>query len=92
MALLEVEGLHTYYGSSHVLFGLGLDVNEGEVVVLLGRNGAGKTTTLKSIMGLIAFRSGSVRFRDDEIGGLPADAICRRGLGYVPEDCRIFKG
>ncbi len=92
MALLEVAGLHTYYGSSHVLFGLGLDVCEGEVVVLLGRNGAGKTTTLKSIMGLIAFRSGSVRFRDDEIGGLPADAICRRGLGYVPEDCRIFKG
>lgn len=92
MALLAVEGLHTYYGSSHILFGLGLEVHAGEVVVLLGRNGAGKTTTLKSIMGLVAFRSGSVRFRGDEIGGLPADAICRRGLGYVPEDCRIFRG
>ena len=90
--MLEVNGLQTYYGSSHVLFGVSLTVQEGEVVTLLGRNGAGKTTTLKSIMGLLQFRSGSVRFRDQNIGALPSDAICRLGLGYVPEDCRIFKG
>jgi branched-chain amino acid transport system ATP-binding protein len=90
--LLAVDGLQTFYGSSHVLFGVGLEVRQSEVVVLLGRNGAGKTTTLKSIMGLLAFRAGSVRLRGTEIGGLPADAICRRGLGYVPEDCRIFRG
>jgi branched-chain amino acid transport system ATP-binding protein len=91
-ALLEVEGLHTYYGSSHVLFGVSLEVRESEVVVLLGRNGAGKTTTLKSIMGLLEFRAGSIRFRGQDIGGLSADIVCRRGLGYVPEDCRIFRG
>jgi branched-chain amino acid transport system ATP-binding protein len=90
--LLKVDGLHTYYGSSHILFGVNLELNEGEVVVLLGRNGAGKTTTLKSIMGVIESRSGSVRFGNQEIRGLASDAICRRGLGYVPEDCRIFKG
>lgn len=91
-ALLKVEDLHTYYGSSHILFGVGLEVREGEVAVLLGRNGAGKTTTLKSIMGVVGFRSGSVAFRGEEIGGMPSDQICRRGLGYVPEDCRIFRG
>jgi branched-chain amino acid transport system ATP-binding protein len=91
-ALLEVTDVHTYYGSSHVLFGVSLEVRKGEVVVLLGRNGAGKTTTLKSIMGVHHFRSGSVRFREREIGGLESDAICRAGLGYVPEDCRIFRG
>jgi branched-chain amino acid transport system ATP-binding protein len=90
--LLKVDGLHTYYGSSHILFGVSLEAREGEVVVLLGHNGAGKTTTLKSIMGVIAFRSGAVRFRDRDIGGLSSDAICRSGLGYVPEDCRIFRG
>jgi branched-chain amino acid transport system ATP-binding protein len=91
-SLLQVRDIHTYYGSSHVLFGVSLDVREGEVVVLLGRNGAGKTTTLKSIMGVHHFRSGSVRLRGKEIGDLEADVICRAGLGYVPEDCRIFKG
>jgi branched-chain amino acid transport system ATP-binding protein len=91
-ALLSVDGLHSYYGSSHILFGVELEVREGEVVVLLGRNGAGKTTTLKSIMGVIEFRSGSVCFRGQEIGGRSSDVICRNGLGYVPEDCRIFKG
>jgi branched-chain amino acid transport system ATP-binding protein len=90
--LLEVEGLQTYYGSNHILFGVSLRVREGEVVALLGRNGAGKTTTLKSIMGLLEFKSGSVRFRGQELATLSCDAICRRGLGYVPEDCRIFKG
>ena len=91
-ALLTVESLHTYYGASHVLFGVSLEVNKGEVVVLLGRNGAGKTTTLKSIMGILEFRSGAIRFRGDNIGGLSSDAVCRAGLGYVPEDCRIFRG
>lgn len=91
-ALLEVSKLHTFYGPSHVLFGVNLSVRQGEVVVLLGRNGAGKTTTLKSIMGVHHFRSGSVRLSGREIGGLEAYAICRAGLGYVPEDCRIFKG
>ena len=90
--LLSVNGLHTYYGASHILFGVDIEVHEGEVVVLLGRNGAGKTTTLKSIMGVIPFREGSVRFRGREIGGLSSDLICQAGLGYVPEDCRIFKG
>jgi branched-chain amino acid transport system ATP-binding protein len=91
-ALLAVEDLHAYYGSSHVLFGVSLEVNEGEVVVLLGRNGAGKTTTLKSIMGILEGRSGVVRFRGDSMQGLSSDAVCRVGLGYVPEDCRIFRG
>jgi branched-chain amino acid transport system ATP-binding protein len=91
-SLLEVKDVHTYYGSSHVLFGVSLDVREGEVVVLLGRNGAGKTTTLKSVMGVHHFKSGSVRFRGAEIGGWESDAICRAGLGYVPEESRIFKG
>jgi branched-chain amino acid transport system ATP-binding protein len=92
MPLLKVDDLHTYYGSSHILFGVGLEVHAGEVVVLLGRNGAGKSTTLKSIMGIIEFRSGSVRFRDRDIGRLSSDVICRAGLGYVPEDMRVFKG
>lgn len=91
-ALLEARDVHTYYGSSHVLFGVSLEVREGEVVVLLGRNGAGKTTTIKSLMGVLRCRSGSIRLRDREISGLESDRICRLGLGYVPEDCRIFKG
>jgi branched-chain amino acid transport system ATP-binding protein len=90
--LLTVENLHTNYGASHVLFGVNLEVNEGEVVVLLGRNGAGKTTTLKSIMGILECRADGIRFRGDSIGGLSSDAVCRAGLGYVPEDCRIFRG
>lgn len=91
-ALLAVEDLHTSYGASQVLFGVSLEVNEGEVVVLLGRNGAGKTTTLKSIMGILECRSGAIRFRGDRMNGLSSDAVCRAGLGYVPEDCRIFRG
>jgi branched-chain amino acid transport system ATP-binding protein len=90
--LLKVEELHTAYGSSQVLFGVSLEVRESEVVVLLGRNGAGKTTTLKSIMGLLEPRAGSIVFRGQDIRGLAADVVCRRGLGYVPEDCRIFRG
>lgn len=92
MALLEVRGVQAYYGSSHVLFGVSLSVEQGEVVALLGRNGAGKTTTLKSIMGLVSHREGSIRFRGRELSGMEPYEICRLGLGYVPEGCRIFKG
>jgi branched-chain amino acid transport system ATP-binding protein len=90
--MLDVADLHAHYGSSHVLFGLHLRVAEGEVVVLLGRNGAGKTTTLKSIMGVLPSRAGTIRFKGTNIGRFESDAIARLGLGYVPEDCRIFRG
>ena len=90
--ILQVRDLHCYYGTSHVLFGLNLDVFAGEVVVLLGRNGAGKSTTLKSIMGVHRLHSGSIRFRGQDIGGLPSDQISRLGLGYVPEERQIFRG
>ena len=92
MAFLEVRAVETYYGPSQVLFGVSLDVERGEVVALLGRNGAGKTTTLKSIMGLVPIRRGSIRVRGRELSGLEPYQACRLGLGYVPEDCRIFKG
>jgi branched-chain amino acid transport system ATP-binding protein len=90
--VLEVSRLDASYGSSHILFGVELSVGAGEVVVLLGRNGAGKTTTLKSIMGVLPTRSGSIRFGGREIGALESDEICRLGMGYVPEDCRVFRG
>lgn len=89
-ALLSVEGLHAGYGSADMLFGVDLSVAVGEVVALVGRNGAGKSTTLKAIMGLVAPRAGRVAFADAQISGLPAYRIARRGLGYVPEDRRIF--
>ncbi|MBI4591815.1 MAG: ABC transporter ATP-binding protein [Candidatus Rokubacteria bacterium] len=88
--VLEVSQIHTYYGSSHVLQGVSLSVAEGEVVCLLGRNGAGKTTTLRTIMGLAPPRSGSVKARGREIGGLPPHAIARLGIGFVPEDRRVY--
>jgi branched-chain amino acid transport system ATP-binding protein len=90
--VLAVSGLNAFYGSSHILFGVDLSVGAGEVVVLLGRNGAGKTTTLKSIMGVLGSRSGTIRFSGREIGQLESDQICRLGMGYVPEDCRVFRG
>jgi len=90
MALLEVERINTYYGESHVLFDVSLTVEEGEVVCLLGRNGAGKSTTLKSIAGWVPPRSGSIRFRGRELRGLPPYRIARLGVGYVPEDRRVF--
>ena len=90
MALLEVREVDAYYGDSHILYGLSLDVAEGEVVCLLGRNGAGKTTTLKSIMGLVPPRAGSVRLGGQDITREPPYRIARRGLGYVPEERRIF--
>ena len=88
--ILRVEGLDAYYGLSHVLFGVSLEALPGEVVALLGRNGAGKSTTLKSIMGLLPPRSGRVIFRGEDITGWPPHRVSRRGVGFVPEDRRIF--
>jgi len=88
--LLAVRGLEAWYGESHVLHGIELHVGEGEVVTLLGRNGAGKTTTLKSIMGVIGKRKGSVTFAGQETIGLPSRAIARLGIGYVPEERGIY--
>jgi branched-chain amino acid transport system ATP-binding protein len=88
--MLEVRGLHAVYGRSHVLHGVTLSAREGEVVSLLGRNGAGKSTTLKALMGLVRVTGGVVEFAGEVLTGLPTHVISRRGLGYVPEDRRIF--
>ncbi|MFZ5569242.1 MAG: ABC transporter ATP-binding protein [Thermodesulfobacteriota bacterium] len=88
--LLEVEDLQSYYGSSHVLQGAALAVDSGEIVGLLGRNGMGKSTTLKSIMGLVRPKGGSVRFQNRDITGWEAYRVARAGIGYVPEERRIF--
>ncbi|MEO7404014.1 MAG: ATP-binding cassette domain-containing protein, partial [Burkholderiales bacterium] len=90
MPLLEVRGLETAYGVSQVLFGIHLTVERGEVVALLGRNGAGKTTTLASIMGVVPPRRGSIRFKDREVLGLEPFLASQLGLGYVPENSRLF--
>jgi branched-chain amino acid transport system ATP-binding protein len=88
--ILEVNQIHTYYGTSHILFGISFEVREKEAVCLLGRNGAGKTTTLKSIIGLTPPRSGSIRFKGTEIAGKPPYRIAQLGVGFVPDDRRIF--
>lgn len=88
--MLEIEGIHTYYGLSHILFGVSLKVEPGEIVCLLGRNGAGKTTTMKSIMGLTPPKQGSIRFKGEEITGKQPYLLARKGIGYVPDDRRIF--
>ena len=88
--LLNVAGVHGHYGESHVLHGVDLEVNRGEVVTLLGRNGAGKTTTLKAIMGILERRSGSIVYDGRELIGLPSDRIARHGVGYCPEERGIF--
>jgi branched-chain amino acid transport system ATP-binding protein len=88
--MLKVRGLEAWYGESHVLHGIDFDVAPGEVVTLLGRNGAGKTTTLKSIMGVIGKRQGSVVLEGTETIGLPSRAIARLGIGYVPEERGIY--
>jgi branched-chain amino acid transport system ATP-binding protein len=88
--LLEVRDLNTYYGTSHVLQGISLSVAQGELIALLGRNGMGKSTTLKSIMGLIKPKSGSVIFQKKNITGDPPYIVARVGIGYVPEERRIF--
>jgi branched-chain amino acid transport system ATP-binding protein len=88
--MLQVEGIHTFYGLSHILFDVSLQVKQGQVVCLLGRNGAGKTTTLKSIMGLTPPREGRITFKEQTISGMPPYKLARRGFGYVPDDRRIF--
>jgi len=88
--LLAVEGLQAWYGESHVLHGVTFEVRSGEVVTLLGRNGAGKTTTLKSIMGIVGRRAGSVRYEGRELIGLTSDKIARLGLAFCPEERGIF--
>jgi branched-chain amino acid transport system ATP-binding protein len=88
--IIEIKEVHTYYGSSHILFGISMEVQEGETVCLLGRNGAGKTTTLRSIIGLTPPRSGSIKFKGGEITGKAPYVISRQGIGFVPEDRRIF--
>jgi branched-chain amino acid transport system ATP-binding protein len=88
--VLKLEDVHTYYGKSHILQGISLEVRPGELVGILGRNGVGKTTTLKSIMGLVPPRAGSVTFYGTELSDLPAHRIPRLGIGYVPQGRHIF--
>lgn len=88
--ILQVRNLEAWYGESHILHGINFDVNAGEVVTLLGRNGAGKTTTLKSIMGVIGKRTGSVRFNNEEIIRATSDRIARMGIAFCPEERGIF--
>jgi branched-chain amino acid transport system ATP-binding protein len=90
MSLLEVEGLNSYYGDSHILFDVGLKVERHEVVALLGRNGAGKSTTLKSLMGVVTPRAGSILLDGAQIAGQKSHAIARAGMQLVHEDRRIF--
>jgi branched-chain amino acid transport system ATP-binding protein len=90
-ALVSVEGIHTYYRKSHILHGVSLDVGPGEVVGLIGRNGVGKSTTLKSIMGLVSPSEGTIRYEGRDVTRHPPHKLARMGIGYVPEDRRIFK-
>jgi len=90
MPVLAVENLEAWYGESHILHGVNFHVNPGEVVTLLGRNGAGKTTTLKSVMGIIGKRTGSVRFYGNDIIRFSSDRIARRGIAFCPEERGIF--
>src|SRR6478735_11257860 len=89
--LVQVDGLHSFYGKSHILHGVSLSVGRGEVVGLIGRNGVGKSTTLKTIMGLVNPSQGKVLFEGKPITGMPSHKLARLGIGYVPEDRRIFK-
>jgi branched-chain amino acid transport system ATP-binding protein len=89
-ALLKIDGLQAWYGESHILHGVNFDVRPGEVVTLLGRNGAGKTTTLKSVMGIVGKRQGSIRFEDKETIRANSDRIARMGIAFCPEERGIF--
>ncbi len=89
-ALLAIDGIDVYYGASHVLHGLTLSVERGQVVLLLGRNGAGKTTTMRALMGLASVRRGEIAFRGRSIADMTTHRIARLGMGFVPEDRRIF--
>ena len=91
MARLDVDAIDTYYGQSQALHGVSLDVNDSEVVALLGRNGAGKTTTLRSVAGIVPPRSGRIRYDDEDITDLSTYEIIRRGIGYVPEDRQVWE-
>ena len=91
MAMLEVRDLHAFYGKSHILQGVSLQINDGETVTLLGRNGAGKSTTLKAIAGVVAPQRGTVTFNDAKISGLPPHKIASRGVCFVPEHRGIFR-
>jgi branched-chain amino acid transport system ATP-binding protein len=88
--MLQVQAIHTFYGLSHILFDVSLNVARGEIVSLLGRNGAGKSTIMKSIMGLTPPRRGTVTFKDEVISGKKPYQIARRGIGFVPDDRRVF--
>ena len=88
--MLEIRDLHAFYGESHILHGVSLDVRKGEVVTLLGRNGAGKTTTMRSIMGIVGKLTGSIRLNGMELVGLGSNRIAKLGVGYVPEERGIF--
>jgi branched-chain amino acid transport system ATP-binding protein len=88
--MLKVEAIHTFYGLSHILFGVSLDVSAGEIVCLLGRNGAGKSTIIKSVMGLVPPREGKVVYKGTDIIGKKPYLIARMGIGYVPDDRRVF--
>ena len=88
--MLEVEGIHTFYGLSHILFGVSLKVESREVVCLLGRNGAGKTTTMKSVMGITPPKQGIITYKGDEITGIEPYLLARKGISYIPDDRRIF--
>jgi branched-chain amino acid transport system ATP-binding protein len=88
--MIDLTDIHAYYGTSHILHGIRLSVSQGEVVSLLGRNGAGKTTTLKTIMGIVPVRQGSIRYRGKEISGLKPFQVARMGIAYVPEERAIF--
>ncbi|OWW18717.1 ABC transporter ATP-binding protein [Noviherbaspirillum denitrificans] len=90
--MLKVDNLHTHYGPSHILHGIALEAAAGEVVGIFGRNGAGKTTLLKTIAGWVKPSEGGVSVDKEEIGHLPPEKVCRRGIGFVPEDRRIFPG
>jgi len=89
---LQLQAINTYYGSSHILFDVSLGIEKGEAVALMGRNGAGKTTTLRSIISLTPPRTGSIRFKEEDITGKSPYKVARRGIGFVPEDRRIFGG
>jgi branched-chain amino acid transport system ATP-binding protein len=89
---LELDAINTYYGSSHILFDVSLGIEKGEAVALMGRNGAGKTTTLRSIISLTPPKTGHIRFKGEEIAGKSPYKIARKGIGFVPEDRRIFAG
>jgi len=88
--MLKVEGIHAFYELSHILFGVSLEVSRGEIVCLLGRNGAGKSTTMRSIIGLVPPRRGVIRFKGEEITCKEPYQIARMGIGYVPDDRRVF--